>query len=211
MHRKSTKAERHSAAGRPSKYKPEYAVTAAKLCELGATDEDIAEAFNVTLRSIYRWKADYPEFCHALKVGKGKPDDRVERSLYLRAVGYSYDASKIAVYRGRPVIVPYREHVPPDTTAAIFWLKNRRADEWREVARPRDKSVGMPLPKIEAASDLNHAASALVDAVANGVVTPLEGQAIADLLEFRRKVLETVDQEARLAAVEAAVRAAQSK
>jgi hypothetical protein len=211
MPRRSSKAGQHSGAGRPSRYKPEYAGLAAKLCELGATDEDIAEAFGVALRSIYRWKAEYPEFCHALKVGKGKPDDRVERSLYLRAVGYSYDATKIAVYRGRSVIVPYREHVPPDTTAAIFWLKNRRADEWREVAKPRDKPVGMPLPKIEAASDLNLAASALVDAVANGVVTLLEAQAIADLIEFRRKVLEAVDHEARLVAVEAAVRAAQSK
>jgi hypothetical protein len=54
MPRRSSKAGQHSGAGRPSRYKPEYAGLAAKLCELGATDEDIAEAFGVALRSIYR-------------------------------------------------------------------------------------------------------------------------------------------------------------
>src|SRR6476660_4213407 len=104
--------------GRPSKYKPDYAALAAKLCQLGATDEDLAETFQVTARTIYRWQTTFPEFCQALKVAKGNPDDRVERSLYLRAVGYSYDAVKVFVYRGRPITVPYREHVPPDVTAA---------------------------------------------------------------------------------------------
>ena len=54
---------------------------------------------------------------------------RVERSLYERANGYSYDAVKIFMPAGakKPVYAPYIEHVPPDVTAAIFWLKNRRA------------------------------------------------------------------------------------
>jgi hypothetical protein len=58
----------------------------------------------------------------------------VERSLYHRAVGYSYDAVKIFMPggKGKPVIVPYREHMPPDTVACIFWLKNRRREEWRD-------------------------------------------------------------------------------
>ena len=68
----------------------------------------------------------------ALKVGKGKPDDRVERSLYLRAVGYTYDAVKIAVFRGRSIVVPYREHVPPDTAADLLAEEPPR----RRMARP---------------------------------------------------------------------------
>ena len=47
-------------------------------------------------------------------------------SLYHRAIGYSYDAVKIFMHKGRPKMMPYREHVPPDVTAAIFWLKNRQ-------------------------------------------------------------------------------------
>ena len=51
----------------------------------------------------------------------------VERSLYHRANGYSYDAVKIFCSKdGKVTKVPYREHVPPDVTACIFWLKNRK-------------------------------------------------------------------------------------
>jgi hypothetical protein len=76
-----------------------------------------------------------PEFLHALKLGKKEVDERVERSLYQRAVGYSYDAVKIFLPYGskEPVYAPYIEHVPPDTTAAIFWLKNRCPSQWRDA------------------------------------------------------------------------------
>jgi hypothetical protein len=33
---------------------------------------------------------------------------------------------------GAEHIVPYTEHYPPDTTACIFWPKNRRRDKWRD-------------------------------------------------------------------------------
>jgi hypothetical protein len=56
----------------------------------------------------------------------------VEQSLYRRAVGYSYDAVRIMGYAGEYTHVPYVEHLPPDTTACIFWLKNRRRDLWRD-------------------------------------------------------------------------------
>ena len=74
-------------------------------------------------------------FRAALKVGKEAADQRVERSLYQRAVGYSYDAVKIFMPAGakKPVYAPYVEHVPPDTTAAIFWLKNRDPAHWRDA------------------------------------------------------------------------------
>jgi hypothetical protein len=67
--------------------------------------------------------------------GKAEADSRVERSLYQRAVGYSYDAVKIFMPAGakKPVYAPYREHVPPDVTACIFWLKNRDPAHWREA------------------------------------------------------------------------------
>jgi hypothetical protein len=60
---------------------------------------------------------------------------RVERSLYERAVGYNYEAVKIFMpaNREKPVIVPYIEHVPPDVTAGIFWLKNRDPKHWRDL------------------------------------------------------------------------------
>ena len=118
--------------GRPSKYQPEFAAQARKLCEIGATDEEMAEFFGVSVRTLYRWKLESEEFRQALKVGKDAADDRVEASLYHKAVGYTFAAVKILVHEGAPVYAPYREHVAPDTTAALFWLKNRRPDKWRD-------------------------------------------------------------------------------
>lgn len=118
--------------GRPPKYKPEFAKQAEKLCALGATDADLADFFEVKTSTIWRWSGRYEAFCSALKAGKDFADERVVRSLYQRAVGFEYDAVKIMQYEGTPVLIPYREKVAPDTTACIFWLKNRRQKDWRD-------------------------------------------------------------------------------
>lgn len=120
--------------GRPTDYKPEFVEQARKLCELGATDIELAEFFGVDVRTIYRWKHVHEDFCQSLIAGKDACDDRVERSLYNRAVGYSFPAVKIFMPAGAeaPVYAPYTEHVPPDTGAAMSWLKNRRGEKWRE-------------------------------------------------------------------------------
>jgi hypothetical protein len=119
-------------AGRPTAYKPEYAKQAEKLCALGATDVELADFIEVEVRTIYRWKSEHDKFCQALKVGKDVADERVVRSLYARANGYEHDEVDIRVVSGEIVQTPIRKHYPPDTTAAIFWLKNRRKDEWRD-------------------------------------------------------------------------------
>jgi hypothetical protein len=107
-------------------------VQAKKLCEYGLTDDELADFFGVATRTIYRWQAQHEEFCQSLKVGKAAPDERVERSLYHKAVGYTFESEKIFNYQGEIVRTKCIEHVPPDTTAAIFWLKNRRKEEWRD-------------------------------------------------------------------------------
>lgn len=119
-------------AGRPTNYRSEYAEEARKLCEAGATDIELADHFGVTARTIYAWKNANPEFLQALKVGKESTDDRVERSLLERATGYERDDLDIRVIDGRLVKTVIRRWVPPDTTAAIFWLKNRRPAQWRD-------------------------------------------------------------------------------
>lgn len=121
------------AAGRPSKFKPAFVAQAEKLCKLGATDMEIADFFEVEVRTLYRWKAENDEFCQALKAGKEQADDRVERSLYARANGYEHDEVDIRVVDHAIVQTSIRKYYPPDTTAAIFWLKNRKAAEWREL------------------------------------------------------------------------------
>ena len=120
--------------GRPSSYKPEYAKQASHLAELGATDQEVAGFFEVDVRTIHRWKHDHEAFCHSLKVGKEVADDRVERSLYQKAIGYEQEEVKIFMPGGatEPVYAPFTAKIAPDTTAAIFWLKNRRSQDWRD-------------------------------------------------------------------------------
>jgi hypothetical protein len=127
--------------GRPSRYKAEFAKMARHLCKLGATDADLADAFEVSVVTIDNWKTRHPEFLGSLK-SKEEADNCVERSLYARATGYTYDAVKIFHTKdGKIIKVPYTEHVPPDVTACIFWLKNRRPSEWRDV-QAVDAAVG---------------------------------------------------------------------
>lgn len=118
--------------GRTSSYKPEYAVQAAKLCKLGATDREMADFFGVAESTLNLWKLEHEAFSESLKLAKGEADARVEKSLYRRALGYSHDAVKIFSGPKGVTEVPYTEHYPPDTTACIFWLKNRKPGEWRD-------------------------------------------------------------------------------
>lgn len=118
--------------GRPSLWKPEFVEQGRKLCLLGATDVEIANFFEVSEQTITAWKKVYPEFLASLKEGKIQADAEVSSKLYHRAKGYTHDAVKIFLFEGQPVVVPYTEHYAPDTTACIFWLKNRRPDLWRD-------------------------------------------------------------------------------
>lgn len=113
-------------------YRDEFAQQARAMCQLGATDRDLADFFEVATRTIQRWQGTYPEFSAALNRGKEAADDRVERSLYSRATGYTFDSEKIFNNEGVITRVNTTEHVPPDVTACIFWLKNRRSSEWRD-------------------------------------------------------------------------------
>lgn len=118
--------------GRPSKYKDEFAEQAKKLCKLGATDAELADFFKVSRSTLSLWKVEYTTFSDALKLGKDEPDERVRQALYHRAVGYSHDDMDIRVVDGAVVMTPITKHYPPDSTACIFWLKNRCKDEFRQ-------------------------------------------------------------------------------
>jgi hypothetical protein len=120
--------------GRPSLYKPEYVEQAKKLCLLGATDQEMADFFKVALSTLNLWKLRHPEFSESLSEGKQAADSRVVRSLYQQAVGYEQDEVKIFMPANaeKPVYAPFRAKVAPNVTAAIFWLKNRRREDWRD-------------------------------------------------------------------------------
>ena len=118
--------------GQPTAYKPVFAEQAAKLCELGATDQELAGFFKVALSTIYLWRNTHAEFSEAVMAGKDKADTRVERALFGRAVGYSFESEKVFMNKGEIIRVKVTEHVPADPGAALNWLKNRKPDAWRE-------------------------------------------------------------------------------
>ena len=121
--------------GRKTIYSPRMAVIARKACERGMTDNEIANLLGIGLATLYRWKIDYPAFARVFKLGKAAADDRVERSLYSRAIGYDYIAEKATMTRHGQKTMRYRQHIPPDTAAAVWYLKNRRPDRWRDSFR----------------------------------------------------------------------------
>lgn len=130
---------------RPTSFKPECVEQVAKLCRLGATDAELADFFGVDVRTIPRWSEKHPEFCQALKAGKIESDMDIADRLFQRARGFEYveeqafkvkrteylDGKKVREYEEVGVVSLDRV-APPDTTAGIFWLKNRRKDQWRE-------------------------------------------------------------------------------
>jgi hypothetical protein len=106
--------------GRKSKYRKEFARIAKAMCRQGPTDYELAQEFEVATSTIWRWCSKYPEFCNAIKVEKASYDDRVERGLAQRALGYSYHAEKPFQYQGEVMKVQYVEHVPPASPRPRF-------------------------------------------------------------------------------------------
>ena len=122
-------------------------------CRDGKIDKDIAESIGISLSTFYQWQINYPEFAEAIKKGKAPVDIKVENALLKRALGYDYEevVTEIEIIPGRkdadgkPIekkhIRKTTKHIPPETAAGIFWLKNRRPDKWR------DKIEQLPEPE----------------------------------------------------------------
>ncbi|MBS5595679.1 transposase [Peptostreptococcus sp.] len=99
----------------------------------GLTDEQIAKNMGVRTSTLYDWKKKYSEISESLKRGKEVVDRAVENALLKRALGYSYtETTKELVETKMIVTKEVVKEVQPDTTAQIFWLKNRRPDIWRD-------------------------------------------------------------------------------
>ena len=111
----------------------------------GLTEEQIAHNMGISRKTLYEWKSKYSDICDTLKRGKEVVDIQVENALLKRALGYTYkEVTREKVFNpetGKYELMPTKEvtkEVVPDTTAQIFWLKNRRPEQWRDK---RDVSV----------------------------------------------------------------------
>ena len=109
----------------------------------GLTDEQLAQKMQINPATLYDWKKKYPKISEALKKGKEVVDTQVENALLKRALGYDYQEERVERSGKDGVRVTQTiKHVPPDTTAQIFWLKNRRPDRWRDRPEPASDDRG---------------------------------------------------------------------
>lgn len=110
----------------------------------GLTDEQIAANMGITRSTLNEWKKKYSNISDTLKRGKDIVDIQVENALLKRALGYTYiETTQERVDDYDPhtglktgshmeVTKTVTKEVQPDTTAQIFWLKNRKPDTWRD-------------------------------------------------------------------------------
>nr|DAP58336.1 MAG TPA: terminase small subunit [Caudoviricetes sp.] len=103
----------------------------------GLTDEQIAKNMGIKKSTFYDWLKKYPDISESLKKGKAPVDFEVENALYKRAVGFKYEEIETVeeevdgVFKTR--VKRTQKTALPDTSAIIFWLKNRKPEQWRKM------------------------------------------------------------------------------
>jgi len=125
---------------RKTKYNDDFPLLAEDYARKGMIDKDIARKFGISQETFYQYVKKYPEFSDALKRGKAPVDVEVENALLKRARGYEYEETTVEYRPGKegeekasPVSIrKTKKQVLPDTTAQIFWLKNRRSKDWKD-------------------------------------------------------------------------------
>lgn len=114
--------------GRPTKFNENLTSKIIEWTQNGKTVEQIAELLDINPGTLRNWWRANPEFFIAIREARQVADELVEASLFRKAVGYRY--TEEALSKDGPVPVQRLAH--PDTTACVFWLKNRKPEEWRD-------------------------------------------------------------------------------
>lgn len=134
--KKVTKAK--SKGGRPTKLNETIKTVAYNLYKKGWTDAQVAEVCDVSEGTINNWKKADPEFFKSMKEAKADPDKQVEEALFNSAIGYEYEQERaMTVSDGKDLgshieKVKEQKWMPGDVRAQQFWLKNRKADKWKD-------------------------------------------------------------------------------
>lgn len=113
----------------------------------GLTDKEIAlEKIGVSYSTFKDWKNKYPALSAALKEGKEVPDRKVENALYRSAMGFHYEEDMVT---NLGEVVSVRKYCSPNTTAQIFWLKNRKPKQWRRKTENEEEKEKLDLEKLK--------------------------------------------------------------
>lgn len=104
--------------------------------EVGGTYESVAASLGRTRHELQNYAKRHRRIANAMRDGRAHADQRVVKSLFNRAVGYDAPDTDIRVCDGQIVKTPLVKHYPPSELACIFWLKNRKPDEWKDRNEP---------------------------------------------------------------------------
>jgi hypothetical protein len=119
--------------GPKSSFNDKIRETILRLIKEGKTEIEISKEIGVCRKTLNNWKGEHADLLKAVHEARLIPDQLVEVSLFQRALGYSHPEEKIIQTRdGGLETVTVTKHHPPDTTAAIFWLRNRQKKRWSE-------------------------------------------------------------------------------
>lgn len=126
--------KKKSNAGRPTKLTEDKKMIIEYLYRDGKTDKQVANALQVDKQTLYNWRKRDPRFFDSLKDWKDFSNRNVEISLLQRALGYSIKETKVFcnTLTGDIYEKEITKHYPPDPTSMIYWLKNRKPEEWRD-------------------------------------------------------------------------------
>lgn len=118
--------------GQKSGFNERFQETFVRLSKDGKTLEQIADVIGVSSRTLQNWMGKHPDLFRAVKEARQVADDLVEAALFSRALGYSHPEEKIFCSEGMICRADTVKHYPPETQAAMFWLRNRQPARWRE-------------------------------------------------------------------------------
>ena len=98
----------------------------------GLVLEEIAHNMGINRCTLFEWRREFPTIANALKNGRAVADRKVENALFNRAIGGDVTEVKVIEGKDGKSVVTSTKHVPADVTACIYWLKNRKPDEWND-------------------------------------------------------------------------------
>jgi hypothetical protein len=123
--------------GRPPEYRSEMCetvLTGAREGQIGAgTIKAIAAYLGIGYATVYEWMGKYPDFAEAVTRARGITDEDVVSALRNRSIGYTMTLNEQRVTKDGGVVDLAKDvHVPGDTAAAVFWLRNRNRKDWSD-------------------------------------------------------------------------------
>jgi len=147
-----TSAPPKRVVGKPLvKYNKElYPLLIESLLQNGLTIQQVCQRIRIGASTFHIWKRKYPEVAEAVKRGKSPVDEKVVAALYKSAIGHTYEEVitepkqlsveeiKERAKMENPPPIPMvkkkvtTKYIPPNIIAQIFWLKNRKSDEWKD-------------------------------------------------------------------------------